>query len=436
MCKTLPLLLFAAFGFAGGKAFLDIPLETALKRAEAEKKYVFIDFYTDWCAPCKLMTRNTFQDEKVLAWLDEHAISLSLNAEVHVEIAKKYEVKAYPTLVFLKPDGQVAHSFTGYRDPNRFLWECNKLLTGMDPNEESDGYSNTDLSEFWQSLNSVKDLIASGKNDEACEILKELLADAKRDSIHEGTRASAIYRNLLFCNTPAAQEILNTEYERVYGLLKAGHVNRTTIYMFFSLSRMTHGKSLLTVYDELKTAGTSSESLAFFRDPVFQEMLDAQRYAEAETLASAEKRLADIDRRIARVKSGPLDRQELLSDYTLLGKVKIYHLLLGLNRAEQAQKVAEATLGESQDAIIYDGLANGALATNNLDLALAWIQKAHEIDGGSDVAILKTYAHVLAASGKKEQALTLIKNAIAVKPENGREARQLNALLEKLSHSE
>jgi thiol-disulfide isomerase/thioredoxin len=318
MCKILPLLLFAAFGYAGGKAFLDIPLETALKRAEVEKKYVFIDFYTDWCAPCKLMTRTTFQDEKVLIWLNEHAISLSLNAEVHVEIAKKYEVKAYPTLVFLKPDGQIAHSFTGYRDPTRFLGECYKLLTGKAANEEGEEVSNTDLSEFRQSLNNVKNLIASGKNDEACEILKKLLAEANRDPIHEGTRANTIYRSLQSCKTPAAQEILNAEYERIYGLLKVGQVNRISIFMFFTLSKMTHGKSLLTVYDELKATGTSSESLAYFSGPVFQEMLDAQRYAEAEALESVEKRLADIDLRIARGKSGPLDRQALLNDYTLL----------------------------------------------------------------------------------------------------------------------
>lgn len=436
MCKTLPLLLFAAFGFAGGKAFLDIPLETALKRAEAEKKYVFIDFYTDWCAPCKLMTRNTFQDEKVLAWLDEHAISLSLNAEVHVEIAKKYEVKAYPTLVFLKPDGQVAYSFTGYRDPTRFLGECNNLLTGKDPNEEDVENSSADVSDYRQSLNNVKKLIASGKSDEACEILKKLLAEAKSDPIHEGIRASTIYRSLQSCKTPAAKEILSTEYERVHGLLRDGQVNRITIHMFSTLTRMTHGKSLLTVYDELKTAGMSSESLAHFSDPVFNEMLDAQRYAEAESLTSVEKRLAAIDQRIARVKSGPADRQALLGDYTLLGKAKIYHLLLGLNRADQAQKVADATLAESQSAIIYDGLANAALATKNLDLALTWIQKAHEIDGGSDVAILKTYANILAAAGKKDQALTLIKNAIAVKPANGREAHQLGSFLEKLSRSQ
>ena len=36
--------------------FRDITYKEALAAAKAEKKLVFIDFYTSWCGPCKMMS--------------------------------------------------------------------------------------------------------------------------------------------------------------------------------------------------------------------------------------------------------------------------------------------------------------------------------------------------------------------------------------------
>ncbi|MBI1756563.1 MAG: thioredoxin family protein [Fimbriimonas ginsengisoli] len=46
-----------------------------------------------------------------------------INGEQQPALMGKYSVPGFPTLVFMKPSGQVVHSFSGYRPLDRFLAE-------------------------------------------------------------------------------------------------------------------------------------------------------------------------------------------------------------------------------------------------------------------------------------------------------------------------
>jgi thiol:disulfide interchange protein len=48
-----------------GINFQKIDLEAAKKIAAKENKLIFIDLYTTWCGPCKLMAKNTFTDARI-----------------------------------------------------------------------------------------------------------------------------------------------------------------------------------------------------------------------------------------------------------------------------------------------------------------------------------------------------------------------------------
>lgn len=84
-------------------------LSEAIDRAAAEDKLVFIDFYTTWCLPCRLMDEDVFTDPEFGEYMNEHFVNLKINAEAGngVNLAALYQVQAYPTLLFVDTKGRV-----------------------------------------------------------------------------------------------------------------------------------------------------------------------------------------------------------------------------------------------------------------------------------------------------------------------------------------
>ncbi|MEZ4948285.1 MAG: thioredoxin family protein [Saprospiraceae bacterium] len=84
-------------------------LMPVLDLAEAEQKMVFLDFYTDWCLPCKLMEDEVFTDKEIGDLMNQHFLSMKVNAEGENgrNLAAIFEIKAYPTLLFLDKKGNV-----------------------------------------------------------------------------------------------------------------------------------------------------------------------------------------------------------------------------------------------------------------------------------------------------------------------------------------
>ena len=124
----LPLALPAQ---GGGMTFFQGTWQEALEAARTQRKPVFVDAYTVWCGPCKAMARNTFPDGEVGAFFNANFINYQLDMEKGegVAFAQRYDVIAYPTLLFINHQGEVIHKALGYRDPGQFIAEGRKAVS-------------------------------------------------------------------------------------------------------------------------------------------------------------------------------------------------------------------------------------------------------------------------------------------------------------------
>jgi thiol-disulfide isomerase/thioredoxin len=134
--SLLGLTLLQSALFATGITFSHGSWQEILDLARQEQKLIFVDAYTEWCGPCKMMARNTFPDEKVGEYFNQHFVNYKFDMEKGEgpEFAQKYSVNAYPTLLFIDHTGKVIHRAVGYQAPTGLLREAQQA-TKPDRNE-------------------------------------------------------------------------------------------------------------------------------------------------------------------------------------------------------------------------------------------------------------------------------------------------------------
>ncbi len=114
--------------------YKNISLEEAKSLAKKENKHVFIDYYADWCAPCKVMEKNVFTEEAVYSFFNERFINVKMDVEdrsVGSEAAAIHNISAMPTLVLIDPEKDVIMKERGYRDADGLLKAVNSALSNL-----------------------------------------------------------------------------------------------------------------------------------------------------------------------------------------------------------------------------------------------------------------------------------------------------------------
>ena len=128
-------LLMALTLFGQEIKFQDANFQTLLANAKKDNKLIFVDAYASWCGPCKLMAKNVFTKPAVADFYNTNFINAKIDMEKGegVALAKKYDVKAYPTYLFINGDGEVIYRGTGYYQENDFI---NIGKESMDPTKQ------------------------------------------------------------------------------------------------------------------------------------------------------------------------------------------------------------------------------------------------------------------------------------------------------------
>lgn len=121
--SSLLCLALASSAFAQGIEFFTGSWEQALEEAKAKDKVIFVDAYTTWCGPCKMMAKNVFPDPSVGDFFNRNFISVKLDMEADESISfrKKHPVSAYPTLFFIDGDNEIVQKTMGAKQPAQLL---------------------------------------------------------------------------------------------------------------------------------------------------------------------------------------------------------------------------------------------------------------------------------------------------------------------------
>ncbi|MFP8894517.1 thioredoxin family protein [Chryseobacterium cucumeris] len=132
-------IFIGVLAWAQGIKFEEGNFASILAKAKKEKKLVFIDAYASWCGPCKLMVKNIFPLQSVGDYYNSHFINAKIDMEKGegIELAKKYNVKAFPTYLFIDGNGEAVHRTLGYVEEKDFIQfakdaeDPNKRLTSL-----------------------------------------------------------------------------------------------------------------------------------------------------------------------------------------------------------------------------------------------------------------------------------------------------------------
>jgi thioredoxin-related protein len=150
--KRLPIFLFfmSILGFSVAQEKPEahsgpvnwMTFEQAMEANKKVKKQIFIDVYTTWCGPCKMMDKFTFSDPEVAKILNTQFYPVKLNAEQREDITTLgttfkfvangntgyHQLAAsllnnklqYPTLIFMNEDVKIIQSIPGYQQAPEF----------------------------------------------------------------------------------------------------------------------------------------------------------------------------------------------------------------------------------------------------------------------------------------------------------------------------
>ncbi len=99
----------------------------SLARAQQDGKYALLDFYADWCVPCRELDRSTFADESVIEATRSIAtfkVNLTdLKSPESEMLRRKYNILGVPTVILVDPQGRERESarVVGFIPPKDFV---------------------------------------------------------------------------------------------------------------------------------------------------------------------------------------------------------------------------------------------------------------------------------------------------------------------------
>lgn len=368
--KKLIFILFilsnpTALTFAQGIDFKQGSWADVKAEAKAQNKLIFVDFYTDWCAPCKFMTINIFPQKEAGDFYNPHFISYKINAEKGEgpAIAKEYRITGYPTLAYINYKGEVVHRVTSSMDVKDLINNGKMALTPQDDYQELKGayeqntLSKDDLSRYFTIVKTKGD---NRETDRVFESYFAMVADVSQASYelitnNAGSTAAKSFQYLL--------EHLE-QFQAVIGKEKVDTYLRNEFIQEFRNNAWRQVYPTTAAYMEAKQALnkkvmlTEKENIAFDAD-YYLAKGDEDNYMEA-AAKLVDSYYVNDDFQIS----------NLLGGSSRLVK-KEANILITLKWAKQALALKDNSLNNATLALIYQKLNDKSNAMKYIELSIA-----------------------------------------------------------------
>lgn len=100
-----------------------LSLEAGLAKAQAENKKVLVEYSAVWCPTCRALDRRVFAEPEVRKAIERHYVFVRIDHESDEGDAfrEQYDVKGFPTILLLRPDGRLYRPIEVTMDPVEFL---------------------------------------------------------------------------------------------------------------------------------------------------------------------------------------------------------------------------------------------------------------------------------------------------------------------------
>lgn len=189
--KSLITFLFACFAIQtmGQETSKGIAFEKegtlfrqAVEKALSTGKLIFLDCYTSWCGPCKMMANTVFPQETVGNFMNPRYVCIKIDMEKGEgpELAKKLQISAYPTFIIFNSAGQEIGRFLGGCKAEDFIGKVKKASEDNASAEMDKRFADGERDEAF--LYSYLNTLSSAYKRDQCNVVAEALLEGKAET--------------------------------------------------------------------------------------------------------------------------------------------------------------------------------------------------------------------------------------------------------------
>lgn len=196
--------------FVEGKTFAE-----AVAMAKESGKKVFLDCYTSWCGPCKMMTNTVFPQKVVGDYFNKEFVNIKIDMEKGEgpELAKRLKVRAYPTFVMFDGDGkEIGRMVGGNSNATEFVAAVKASIGELSVSSMNARYDAGERDEKFL-IDYIAVLSKAYEKEKAQKVATELLEGKDAELLENADLFSAFVKYNTSPLTPAFQYVLQHKDE-------------------------------------------------------------------------------------------------------------------------------------------------------------------------------------------------------------------------------